>query len=165
MRKNRVLEGDLSEIVCRMKECINPDEYRRIQCVYLGMLYPDMPAKKIGEVTLSSESRVWAIHAEYRENGLPGLIDGRGGRYRQYMSLAEEAKFLEPYEEKSKTGTLVEASGVKKAYEEIVGQKVAKSTIYRLLARHGFRQIVPYKRHRKADTEEQEAFKKTSSPM
>jgi len=165
MPKNRALEGELTEIACRMKDCINPAEYRRIQCVYLGMLYPDMTAKKIGEATLFSESRVWAIHAEYRKNGLSGLIDGRGGRYRQHMSLDEEAKFLEPYEEKSKSGTLVEAGGIKKAYEEIVGKEVAKSTIYRLLDRHGFRQIVPYKRHKKADPEEQETFKKTSSQM
>ena len=52
---------------------------------------------------------------------------------------------------------------IKKAYEAKVGKEVAESTIYRLIARQGFRKIVPYKRHPKADVEEQEAFKKTSS--
>jgi transposase len=147
-----------------MKESKNADEYRRIQCVYLGILYPNMSAKKIGEVTLYSESRVWAIHADYRKKGLSGLFDARGGRYRENMTLAEEAEFLEPFIEKGKTGALAVAGEIKRAYEAKVGKKVAESTIYRLLDRHGFRKIVPYKRHTKANVEEQEAFKKTSSP-
>ena len=122
-----------------------------------------MPAKKIGEITQYSERRVKAVHAKYRKEGIKGLVDSRGGRHRQYMSLDEEALFLAPFEEKSKSGALVVANEIKKAYEARIGKKVAEST-YRLLDRHGFRKIVPYKRHRKADVEAQEAFKKTSSP-
>jgi len=163
MPKGRLLEGDIREIINAMKKCEETREYRRIQCVYLGIRYPDMAAKKIGEITQYSESRVWAIHAKYRKGGLEALAETRGGRYREYMSPSEEAKFLEPFEEKSKTGALVVAGEVKKAYEAKVGREVAESTIYRLLDRQGFRKIVPYKRHPKADVEGQEAFKKTSS--
>jgi transposase len=123
-----------------------------------------MPAKKIGEMTLYSESRVWAIHADYRKNGLSSLFDARGGRYREYMTLAEEIEFLAPFIEKGQTGALTVAGEVKQAYEAKIGKGVAESTIYRLLERHEFRKIVPYKRHKKANTEEQEAFKKTSQP-
>jgi transposase len=161
MSKGRILEGEIIDITRAMKECTKSGEYKRLQCVYLGMLYPDMSAKRIGEITLYSESWVWAIHADYRKNGLSALSDARGGRYRQHLSFDEEAEFLKPFEEKSKSGTLVEASAIKKAYEEKVGKEVAKTTIYRLLDRHDFRKIVPYKRHKKANIEEQEAFKKT----
>jgi len=147
-----------------MKECKKPDEYRRIQCVYLGIRYPNMSAKKIGEITQYSESRVWAIHANYRKSGLFGLSDARGGRHRQNLSFNEEEEFLKAFEEESRSGSLAVASGIKKAYEELVGKKVAKTTIYRLLGRHGFRKIVPYKRHKKANVEEQKTFKKTSFP-
>ena len=162
MARKRWLQGDISEISQAMRECKDSNEYRRIQCVHLGILYSCMTAKEIGEITLYSESRVKAIHVNYRANGLEGLKDSRGGRYREYMSAEEEAKFLEPFEQKSQTGALVVAGEVKKAYESKVGNEVHESTIYRLLARHGFRKIVPYKRHRKANTEEQESFKKTS---
>ena len=162
MPKKRILEGDINKIAKAMKECEDARESRRIQCVYLGMLYPDMPAKKIGEITQYSENRVWVIHGNYRKGGLDALCETRGGRYREYMSPAEEAKFLEPFEEKSKTGALVVVGEVKKAYEAKVGKEVAESTIYRILDRQGFRKIVPYKRHPKADVEEQEALKKTS---
>jgi transposase len=52
---------------------------------------------------------VWAIHANYRKNGLDGLVDGRGGRYRENLSIAEEEKLLVPFEEESKNDTLVVA--------------------------------------------------------
>ena len=129
MPKSRLLEGEISEIIHAMKGCKNTDDYRRIQCVYLGMLYPDMPAKKIGEITLYSESRVWAVHADYRKNGLSGLFDARGGRYRENMTLAEEAEFLVPFAEKGETGALAAAGEIKNAYETQFGKKVAKSTI------------------------------------
>jgi transposase len=163
MPKKRVLSGDIKEVAKAMKSCKNASDYRRIQCVHLGILHPDMTAKRISEITLYSENHVKIIHATYRKNGLEGLTDTRGGRYRQYLSVDEEKKLLEPFEEKSKTGTLVVANEIKKAFESKVGQEVAESTIYRLLDRHGFRKIVPFKRHKKADIEAQEAFKKTSS--
>jgi len=162
MPRKRTLEGDINEIAKAMKSCSNPDEYRRIQCVHLGLLHPQMSAKQIGDIALFSESRVWAIHADYRKGGLAALADSQGGRYREYMSLDEEVKFLEPFEQKSQAGALAVVGEVKKAYETKVGKEVHESTIYRLLAKHGFRKIVPYKRHKKADVQAQEAFKKTS---
>ena len=50
---------------------------------------------------------------------------------------------------------------VKAAYEEIIGHSVPKSTVYRVLARHGWRKIAPRPRHPKFDPEKLEAFKKT----
>jgi len=93
---------------------------------------------------------------------MDSIKDKRGGRYREHMSINEEVSFLEPFEEQSKTGSIVVVGSIKKAYEAKIGKKVAESSIYRLLERHGFRKIVPYKRHKKADTQAQEAFKKTS---
>ena len=95
--------------------------------------------------------------------GFTGLEDGRGGRYRENLTIAQEEELLKPFEEQSKTGSLVVASKVKKAYEEKIGREVAESTIYRMLDRHDFCKISPYRRHKKANKEEQEAFKKHQS--
>ena len=120
-----------------------------------------MSARQISDITLFSESHVRNIHADYRVNGLLGLNDNRGGRYRENLTFEEELRFLKPFEETSKNGSLIVGSPVKKAYEEKVGRSVPKSTIYRLLDRHGYRKITPYRRHKKANKEEQETFKKT----
>ena len=42
------------------------------------------------------------------------------------------------------------------------GKAVARSTVYRLLERHGWRKVVPRPRHPKADVAAQAAFKKGS---
>jgi len=161
MNKRKALEGNAEEIAQVMKSQEKSIESRRLQCVYLGMLYPDMSAKEIGIITLYSESRVWAIHAEYRRNGIKSLIDKRGGRYRENITFEEETELLAPSEEQSKSGKLIVVRKIKLAYEEKMGRAVAESTIYRMLDRHGFRKIIPFKRHPKANKEEQEAFKKT----
>ncbi|MCE5241943.1 MAG: winged helix-turn-helix domain-containing protein [Desulfobacteraceae bacterium] len=43
----------------------------------------------------------------------------------------------------------------------MVGRKVAKTTIYRMLDRHGWRKIMPRPHHPKSDPKAQEGFKKT----
>jgi len=164
MPKQRKLEGNIEEIKKVMKSSSNSNEYRRIQCVYLGIQHPEMPVRKIAEITLFSERRVWAIYEKYRKGGIEELSDARGGRYREYMTVEEEVKFLESFEQKSQTGAIVVIREIKKAYEAKVGFEVHESTIYRILGKHGFRKIVPYKRHKKADVEAQKAFKKTLQP-
>jgi len=161
MRRRKDLLGNVEELSRAMKAQQNLASYRRIQCVYLAIKYPEMSSKEIGEIALYSESRVWSIHAEYRQNGIQGLEDKRGGRYRENMSIEDEQALLNTFEEESNSGKLVVASKIKLAYEEKVGREVAETTIYRMLDRHGFRKIVPYKRHPKANKEEQDAFKKT----
>ena len=162
MRKRKEIKGDIKEIAKAMKEQKTPEGTRRIQCVYLAIQHPEMSSKEIGEITLYSESRVWSIHAEYRKNGIQGLEDKRGGRYRENMSIEDEQAMLSTFEEESSSGKLVTAGKIKLAYEEKVGKEVAESTIYRMLNRHGFRKIVPYKRPPKTNKEEQAALKKTS---
>jgi len=161
MPKRKPFDGDIKEIEQAMRRCRNKSEYSRIQCVHLAMLHPDMTANEIAEITLFSKSRVWAIHAIFRKEGLAGLTDSRGGRHRENLTLTEEAELLKPFEQESKNGSLIVAGRVKKAYEQKIGREVAESTIYRMLDRHGFRKITPYRRHKKADKDTQEAFKKT----
>lgn len=131
MPRRRNLQGDVDKIVSAMKICKNPMEFRRLQCVYLGIMYPDMTARKIGETTLYSERQVKEIHMNYRKEGLERLADMRGGRYRQYMTLDEETEFLKPFEEESKSGKIAVANEIKIAYEAKLGKEVAESTIYR----------------------------------
>jgi hypothetical protein len=66
MRKRKEIKGNINEIAKAMKEQKTPEALRRIQCVYLAIMNPDMSSKEIGKITLYSESRVWSIHAEYR---------------------------------------------------------------------------------------------------
>lgn len=85
---------------------------------------------------------------------------GRGGRYRANLDLIEEAELLQPFIVKALAGQIATAKKIHSAMEERIGRKIAISTTYRLLKRHGWRKLVPRPKHSQSDEEEQEAFKK-----
>jgi len=162
MPRRKQLTQNIEEIRQLMENSVNKNEFRRLQCIYLADTKPDMTLKEISEITLYCESMVDKIHSAFRKYGIASIQDKRGGRFRENMSLEYETELLNRFEEQSTSGKLICATLVKSEYEKEVGKKVNKSVIYRLLSRHGYRKIVPYKRHPKSNKEEQSAFKKTS---
>jgi hypothetical protein len=78
------------------------------------------------------------------------------------LSIDQEDEVLRPFLEKAGIGDILIVSPIKIAYEQAVGHVVPKSTIYRLLARHGWRKSAPRPRHPMANKEAQEEFKKNS---
>ena len=52
---------------------------------------------------------------------------------------------------------------LKAAYEQAIGHSTSNSTIYNLLARHGWRKLMPRPFHPKRDLAAQNDFKKTAS--
>lgn len=87
----------------------------------------------------------------------------KGGRRRSYMSFKEEKEFLEPFIERASKGEIATINEIKEAFYQTVGKPVHKTTIYRLLKRHGWKKLMPRPRHEKASKEQQETFKKTSN--
>lgn len=85
-----------------------------------------------------------------------------GGRRRQLLTFEEEKAFLEPWVAKAATGGVLVVPPIHAALEKRLDRKIPPSTVYRLLARHGWRKIEPDTCHPKKDAEAQEAFKKTS---
>ena len=162
MAKRKQLTKEIEEVRQTMESSVKKDEFRRLQCVYLADIKPEMTLEEIGEITLYCKSMVDKIHSSFRKRGINSIKDKRGGRFRENMSIEDERKLLERFKETSESGKLVCATGIKSEYEKLVGKKVNKSVIYRMLSRHGFRKIVPYKRHPKCNQKEQSAFKKSS---
>jgi transposase len=85
-----------------------------------------------------------------------------GGRRRQTLSIEEEEAFLTPWTEKASTGGVLVVPPIHAAMEDRLGRPVARSTVYRLLARHGWRKVEPDTGHPKRDEQAQEDFKKNS---
>ncbi len=86
----------------------------------------------------------------------------RGGRKRENLNPEEEKEFLAPFLESAKTGGVLVVGSIHRALEERVDRKVALSSVYNLLHRHGWRKLAPDKRHRKTDPQAQEDWKKNS---
>ena len=110
----------------------------------------DMSTFEISEVTGYSEGTVRKIHAMYFKNGKVCFkLKKKGGRIRENLSLTEEKNLLVQFESTSTAGETVTIAKIKHEYESRIGRKVPKSTISRLLKRHGWRKILPRPYHPK----------------
>jgi transposase len=104
----------------------------------------------------------WVTSArnEFIRNG--GILkkDSPKPRNRAYMTIDEEKAFLAQFFETARNGGLLVVSLIHKALENHLGHKVALSSAYCLLHRHGWRKLAPDKRHVRADVQIQDDWKK-----
>lgn len=132
---------------------------QRIQMVLLresGMTQPAI-AEAMG-VSLSTVNRA---HMAFNCGGLAALAPKpSGGRIRENMTLAEEKSLLAKFAKAAGAGELVNIHDLKAAYEQAIGHSTSNSTVYNLLARHGWRKLMPRPFHPKRDIAAQSAFKK-----
>lgn len=136
--------------------------HRQKWLVVYNALVDPRPAQEIAQHTAVSVGTVHKVISEYNREGASALsTPGKGGRRNQYLTLEQEKAFLESWKKKAARGDIATVAQIKQDYEELVGQTVHKTTIYRLLERHQWRKIVPRQSHPKANEQEQEAFKKT----
>jgi hypothetical protein len=78
------------------------------------------------------------------------------------LSEAQAATLLASHVSAAAEGGIVVANVFKRDYERLVGHKVAVSSVYRLLAKAGWRKVTPRPSHPKKDSASEAAFKKTS---
>lgn len=81
-------------------------------------------------------------------------------RNRAKASLEQEARILEEVLSEAATGGVVIVPPLKPAVEARLGKPLALSTLYQMLARHGWRKLAPDKSHPQADPAAREAWKK-----
>jgi len=129
--------------------------------IYNALVEP-REAKEIAKHTGVSVSTVHQAISEYNRYGERAIeTPGRGGRRRSYLSLAAEGEFLAPFIAQAKQGCISTTATIQCAFEQRVGERVAPSTIYRLLERHQWHKLVPRPHHPEAELEAQAAFKQT----
>lgn len=136
---------------------------RRIQMVLLreeGLAQPAIAAAM--GVSLSTVNRA---HMAYDQGGIKALKPQPcGGRQRENMTIAEEKALLARFAKAAGAGELLNIHDLKRAYEQAIGHATSNSTVYDLLARHGWRKLMPRPHHPKRDAEAQDAFKKAAFP-
>jgi Winged helix-turn helix len=166
-RTARYDEGELKAALKLVTEATTVQELRQGQAVLLPAL-TGASLETTAEVLGLSRDRVCVLRRQFGELlKTPSKFkeERRGGRRRQLMSIEEEKEFLVPWVEKAATGGVLVVPPIHLAFQERVGRSVPKSTIYRLLARHGWRKITPDTRHPKVDVTAQEEFKKNSKKL
>jgi len=135
--------------------------FQRLQCLWLRA-QQDLSTNTIARTVGLSVSHVRRVWSDYLRGGL-AAAQGRpkGGRHHENLTVAQEQAVLAPLQKEARAGRLVTARGIKTRYETTVGHAVPDSTVYRLLARHQWRQVQPRPKHPKDNPRARAAFKKT----
>ena len=161
MRPRTPISQEAQEaLLLLLKESKSKAQFQRVQCVWLRTAL-DLSAVQIATAIGWKPGSVKQFHSRFLREGKSALVGpGRGGRRNAYLTLEEEEEFLSRFVQRAAQGGILVVSEIKATFEAKIGQKVPKSTIYRMLARHGWRKIAPRPRHPKSDAATQEAFKK-----
>lgn len=146
-----------------LKQAKDVAEQRRIQAV-LMRASDALPPAKIAQLTALSVHSVRVIHSRFLREGESCLIGrpGRGGRRHGLLSEEQSQQLLDRHAANAALGRVIVADAFKQDYERLVGHKVAASTVYRLLAKAGWRKIAPRPSHPQKNPAMEQAFKKTS---
>jgi len=157
-------KGQVRRLKTALRWKIPPEQRQRIQMVLLresGMTQP-LIAAAMG-VSLSTVNRA---HMAYDRGGLDALKPRpSGGRKRENMTLEDEKALLARFAKAAGAGEMLNIHDLKAAYEKAIGHETSKSTIYNLLARHGWRKLMPRPFHPRRDITAQNAFKKMAFHM
>jgi transposase len=86
-------------------------------------------------------------------------------RNRAKANLERERQILDEVLPDAATGGVVVIPRVKPAIEAKLGKTLALSSVYRMLARHGWRKLAPDTYHPQGDPEAREGWKKNSPAL
>ena len=135
---------------------------QRIQMVLLRE--SDMTQSAIAAAMGVSLSTVNRAHMAYDRGGIKALKPKPiGGRQRENMTLAKERALLARFGKAAGAGEMLNVHDLKAAYEQAIGHPTSNSTVYNLLARHGWRKLMPRPFHPRRDLAAQDDFKKAAS--
>ena len=158
-KRNKISLEEVAEI----EEVRRQNEDKTID-KWLEVLLLHASGKKRMEIAAKTgygKQYVTELVGEYRKKGLADFAQKQYKGNRRNMSLSEEAAFLAEYKKLAEQGQIIEVGTMKKAYEGKVGHTIGKGQIYRVLARHGWRKVMPRSKHpNKASAEAIEASKK-----
>jgi transposase len=162
MRPRQIASAEqLKELELALKQETRKMQLRRLQCVWLRLKH-DLGTDVVAKATGFCVSQVWRIWSQYFRGSLAAIRRPKGGRRHQYLTLREEAEFLETHVRQAKKGWVLTARKIKETYEKKVGHRVADSTVCRMLKRHDWRIVSTRGTHPQGQAAAREAFKKNS---
>jgi transposase len=141
MRPPRPLPEGSQEILEELlKKAKTKAEFQTVQCVWLRAAL-GLSAKDVAQSIGWHPSSVRRVQSLFLRDGVEALkrVGRGGGRRHQNLTLNAERELLKSFFERADSGERIDVKEIKQAYEDAVGRDVPKSTVYRMLSRHGWR--------------------------
>ncbi len=159
MKRQRISEEEYQEIAAAEKATQDKRISRKLRALMLR--YEGLNNEEIGKRLGLSSVRISQYVSEYKQKGLEAYKEKKYGGNHRNMSEEEEEEILNQFKDQAKAGQVIIARDIKRAFDEKLGRDTGRGYIYMLLARHGWRKVMPRSRHpKKADEEAIEASKK-----
>lgn len=134
---------DLPAVAKALQDSGTKTQFQKVLCVWLKSVF-SMTSLEIALAISWKPSSVRNIQARFKREGVRCFATKRkGGRKRENMSVDREVRILHKFARQARRGYALDIDQIHKAYELSAGKKVPKSTIYRLIARHGLRHFLP----------------------
>ena len=151
-----------NELIAARKKNKDKNVERRLKVLILRS--EGKKNKEIAQMCGYHPTYVSELVSVYCNKGISAVVENHYAGNRRNMSYDEEEAFLAPYKKQAEQGQLIEVSEIMKAYTEQVGHTIGGSQIYYVLARHGWRKVMPRSKHpNKASEEAIEASKKLTN--
>jgi transposase len=147
-----------------LREAKSVDELRTAQAVLL----PLMLGLSIEETALAigrSKGATCSMRTRFSKIGSglqPAPRSKRQLRNRATTDLAREAEILDEVLAHAQSGGVIVIPQLKPAIEAKLNKTIALSSVYRMLARHGWRKLAPDTQHPQGDGQAREDWKKNS---
>jgi len=142
------------------------DELRQAQAILLPLelgLSLEETALAIGR-SVSLTCKLRNRRRRERAKEIPTRQRKTALRNRAISTLEREATLIDEVLADAASGGVVEIPSVWPTIEKALGRTIALSTVYRMLARHGWRKLAPDTAHPQGDVAKREDFKKNSAP-
>lgn len=135
--------NDLVIIRTALSEPRTLGAFKKVLCVWLKYSL-SLSSREIALGIGTTPEAVRKIQSRFDKEGLQAFLGKqKGGRKRENISLVREKQILSKFLRRAQRGSVLNVAEIQKAYELSVGRTVARSTIYRLLGRHGLRHYLP----------------------
>jgi transposase len=135
--------SDLELLRTMLKQSATKKQFRHVLCIWLRASLL-LNSQQIALALDMTDAAVRKSQSRYFKRG-PAVFDnnGAGGRRRAYLDPSREAQIVKKFRRRARGGHALDVRELKRAYELSVGQRVSKSTVYRLIARHGLKYSLP----------------------
>jgi len=156
----QITKKQVDELEIARKENKDKNVEKRLKALLLRA--QGMKRTEVASQTEFAASYISELTAKYCNQGLSAIVENHCGGNHRNLSFAEEEALLEPFKKLAESGQIVEVSEILAAYETKLGRPAgSNSQIYYVLARHGWRKVMPRSKHpNKASEEVIEASKK-----
>lgn len=147
------------EIENAIKNTNDKKIYKRLEALKLRC--DEKKNAEISAITGFCYSNICILVSKYFKIGISAITEDKRTGNNRKLTFKEEQELLAPFKQDAKNGKMLVVADIKAAFDEKTGVVSSVPTIYKLLARHNWRKIMPRSQHpKKAKPEAIAAYKK-----